>query len=219
MRYGLLETLLECAFDKLRDRRADLTTTRQHHANFYRAGGGDQPYALERSRTPKLVATSGPNGRHDQRSADAFEEGPADQQHPQVRGDRGRERSDALDDATNREGASSPDDGANLSAGEHQCRRQQRVERNGRLDPAHGGSQVAGSTHEPAVQVDLGSSPSLQTLQPVPKSAQYAQQICLPDRHVSGLWAATGRRLVGNANPPDKGQRRQAVLRLDCGPD
>ena len=95
--------------------------------------------------------------RHDQRRADPLEQRPTENEHRQVRRQGRRQRTRPVDDTADHEGASSPDHRADLAAGDHQHRHDQRVERDRRLDPGDRGADVLGDrgdrhVHHRAVQ-------------------------------------------------------------------
>ncbi len=100
-----------------------------------RTGGRDQPVGRGPALDREVAGDERDDRGQDQRRADALEERPAEQQHRQVRGDRGRERAAAVDHAADRERALAADDRADLGAGDHQRRHHERVRGDRALDP------------------------------------------------------------------------------------
>ena len=109
-----------------------------------RAGRGDQAVGARAVRLAEVGRDQGDDRGHDQHRPDALEERPADDQHGQVRGQRGRERPARVDDAPDRERALAAEDLADLPTGDHQRRHHQRVERDRGLDPGDRGPDVLG---------------------------------------------------------------------------
>ena len=107
-------------------------------------GGGDQaigPWPLARAEVRRHQRD---DGRHDQHRAEPFEEGPAEQQHPERARDRGRERPTAVDHAADHEGPLAAQDLTDLAARDHEGSHHQCVHGDGQLNSGHGGPDVLG---------------------------------------------------------------------------
>lgn len=84
----------------------------------------------------------GDDGRHDQGGAHPLQERPTDDQNREVGGEGCRQTAGTVDDEADCEGPASAQDRAQLSAGEHEGRHHERVERNGGLDSGDGRAEV-----------------------------------------------------------------------------
>ena len=97
------------------------------------------------------------HGRHDQRGTESFQDRPTEDEDREGLGQRGGGRATPVDDAPDHEGALAPDDLADLAARDHERRHDERVERDGELDPGDRGPYVLGhggdgDVHDRAVQ-------------------------------------------------------------------
>jgi hypothetical protein len=92
-----------------------------------RTCGRDQPIGGGTPLRREVAGDERDDRRQDQRGADSFQEGPAEQEHRQAGRERRRERAAAVDDAADRERTLSSDQRPDLGAGDHQCRHHERV--------------------------------------------------------------------------------------------
>src|SRR6266566_1268084 len=93
------------------------------------------PYVLGRRWGAKLIATRATTAGIISAAPMPSRKRPSDYQDAEVRRQSGRERPGCVDHATDRESASTSDNGPNLASGEHQGRHHECVERDSSLDP------------------------------------------------------------------------------------
>ena len=94
---------------------------------------------------------------HDQRRPDPLQERPPEEQDREVRRQCGRQRPGAVDHQPQHERTLATDDRADLAAGDHQHRHDQRVQDDGGLDPGDGRPEIVGhggdrDVHDRAVE-------------------------------------------------------------------
>ena len=109
-----------------------------------RGGRGDQTVGARPFAGGEVGGDEGDDRGQDQGGAEALQARPADQQDPQVRCQRGDQRSGPVDHAADREGAAAAEDLADLAAGDHEGGHHQRVEGDRGLDAGDARVEVLG---------------------------------------------------------------------------
>ena len=108
------------------------------------AGRSHQAVRARPSRGREVPCDQRDDRGHDQGRPDPFQERPPEQQDGEVRRQCGRQRSGAVDHQPDHERTLATDDRADLAAGDHQHRHDQRVHDDGGLDPGDGGPEIVG---------------------------------------------------------------------------
>ena len=140
-----------------REVRGEETTDQGTRSHRDGAGRRHQPVSARPFGAREVRRHQRDDRRHDQRRADSFEDRPPDDQHRETRRDRGREGTAPVDDTADGKGALAAEDLADLAAGDHERRHDQRVEGDGRLDPSDTRADVLGDgrdrdVHDRAVE-------------------------------------------------------------------